>query len=95
MQKIFDDAGRYMGVGVANLINLLNPRYVILTGGVLDAAEHMVKQTIEHAHKYAWHISSFDVIVTKESRRRASMGAALNFINEAFESQESILLRRT
>lgn len=94
MQKIFDDAGRYMGVGVANLINLLNPRYVILTGGVLDASEHMVKQTIEYAHKNAWHISSFDVIITKESRRRASMGAALNFINEAFESQESNLLRR-
>lgn len=94
MQKIFDDAGRYMGVGVANLINLLNPRYVILTGGVLDVSEHMVKQTIEYAHKNAWHISSFDVIITKESRRQASMGAALNFINEAFESQESNLLRR-
>ena len=95
MQKIFDDAGRYMGVGVANLINLLNPRYVILTGGVLDASERMVKQTGEYAQKNAWHISSFDIIISKESRRRASMGAALNFINEAFESQDSILLRRT
>ena len=95
MQKIFDDAGRYMGVGVANLINLLNPRYVILTGEILDASDRMLKQTKEYAKKNAWHISSFDIIVSKESRRRASMGAALHFINEAFESQESILLRRT
>lgn len=94
MQNIFDDAGRYMGVGVANLINLLNPRYVILTGEILDASERMLKQTRAYAKKNAWHISSFDIIVSKESRRRASMGAALNFINEAFESQESILLRR-
>lgn len=94
MQKIFDDAGRYMGVGVANLINLLNPRYVILTGEILDATDRMLKQTREYAKKNAWHISSFDIVVSKESRRRASMGAALNFINEAFESQESSLLRR-
>ena len=94
MQKIFDDAGRYMGVGVANLINLLNPRYVILTGEILDASDRMLKRTKEYAKKNAWHISSFDIIVSKESRRRASMGAALHFINEAFESQESILLRR-
>ena len=94
MQKIFDDAGRYMGVGVANLINLLNPRYVILTGEILDASDRMLKRTKEYAKKNAWHISSFEIIVSKESRRRASMGAALHFINEAFESQESILLRR-
>ena len=94
MQKIFDDAGRYMGIGIANLINLLNPRYVVLTGGVLDISDRMVKQTKEYACKNAWHISSFDIIITKESRRRASMGAALNFINEAFESQESVLLRK-
>ena len=94
VQKIFDDAGRYMGVGVANLINLLNPRYVILTGEILDASDRMLKQTKEFAKKNAWHISSFDIIVSKESRRRASMGAAMHFINAAFENQESILLRR-
>ena len=83
-----------MGVGVANLINLLNPRYVILTGEILNASERMVNQTKEYARKNAWNVSSFDIIVSNESRRRASMGAALNFINEAFESQDSILLRR-
>ena len=94
MQRIFDDAGRYLGVAVANLINILNPRYVVLTGGVLDASERMVAQARHHAAQNAWHISSFDIIITKESRRRASMGAAMRFINEAFESQESVLLRR-
>lgn len=94
MQRIFDDAGRYLGIGIANLINLLNPRYVILTGGVLDASERLLDQARKHASQNAWHISSFDIIITKESRRRASMGAAMRFINEAFESQDSILLRR-
>lgn len=83
-----------MGIGIANLINLLNPRYVILTGGVLDASERLLDQARKHASQNAWHISSFDIIITKESRRRASMGAAMRFINEAFESQDSILLRR-
>lgn len=94
MQQIFDDAGRYLGIGVANLINLLNPKYIVLTGGVLDASDLVVKQAEAYARKNAWHISSCEFVVSRESRRQASMGAALNFINEAFENQESILLRR-
>lgn len=94
MQRIFEEAGRYLGIAVANLVNLLNPRYVILTGGVLEASEHLVTNAREQAASHAWHISTFDIIVTKESRRRASMGAALSFLNEAFESQDSILLKR-
>ncbi len=94
MQQIFDDAGRYLGVGIANLINLLNPSYVILTGGVLDISQRIVAYAKENAEKNAWHTSSFRIVVSKESRRRASIGAALNFINHAFSCQDSILLRR-
>lgn len=94
MRQIFDDAGRYLGIGVANLVNLLNPKHIILTGGVLDASDLVLEQAKENARKHSWHISTFDIEVSRESRRQASMGAALNFINEAFANQESILLRR-
>lgn len=94
MRSIFDDAGRYLGIGVANLINLINPKYIILTGGVLDASDLIVEQTRDYAQTHSWHLSSFELIVSKESCRRASMGAALHIINRAFENQESALLKR-
>ncbi len=94
MQEIFEEAGNYLGVAVANIINLLNPRYVILTGGVLDASDRVLAKTSELAEKKTWHISSFEIIVSRESRRRASTGAALSFINAAFEDPEDGILQR-
>ena len=94
MRKIFDDAGKYLGIGIANVINLLNSKYVVLTGGVLDASDLLVEQAKAHARKNAWHISTFELIISRESRLRASMGAALKYINDAFDNVESCLLRK-
>lgn len=35
--KIIDDACNYIGIGAANLINVLNPQAVILGGGLMEA----------------------------------------------------------
>ncbi len=35
--KIIDDASHYIGIGAANLINVLNPQAVILGGGLMQA----------------------------------------------------------
>ncbi len=37
--RLLEEAGSYLGVGVANLINLLNPDIVIIGGGVAQAGE--------------------------------------------------------
>lgn len=47
--EIFDRAGTYLGVGVANLINLLNPARIIIGGGVSKAGDLLfapVKRTV-------------------------------------------------
>ncbi|OPX85452.1 MAG: Glucokinase [Pelotomaculum sp. PtaB.Bin104] len=36
---IIDQASRYLGIGVANVINLLNPDMVVLGGGVMEIGE--------------------------------------------------------
>ena len=38
-QRLFDEAGTFLGVGIANLANLLSPRVVAVGGGVAAAGE--------------------------------------------------------
>ncbi|MBI4777352.1 ROK family protein [Candidatus Desantisbacteria bacterium] len=42
--QILNRAGEYLGIGVANLVNILNPEAIILGGGVMEAAgRHLLK----------------------------------------------------
>ncbi|HET6382690.1 MAG TPA: ROK family protein [Armatimonadota bacterium] len=38
-KEVMDEVGYYVGVGVANLINMLNPERVVIGGGVAQAGE--------------------------------------------------------
>ncbi|MBN1595910.1 ROK family protein [candidate division FCPU426 bacterium] len=50
---IVSQAGRYLGVGVANVINLLNPQIVIIGGGVSRAGEMLLRHVRAEAKKRA------------------------------------------
>ena len=39
--EIMRDTGRYLGVGIANLVNLFNPEMVVVVGGVTRAERHL------------------------------------------------------
>ena len=53
--KIWRETGEYLGLGVANVVNILNPRRVVLGGGVMEAEDlflDAVRETVsEHAMK--------------------------------------------
>lgn len=40
--KIWEEVGFYLGIGLGNMILMLNPEYLILTGGVSKAARHFL-----------------------------------------------------
>ncbi len=50
--KVLNRAGEYLGIGVANLDNILNPEVIILGGGVMEAAGHrllkIIKNTVQN-----------------------------------------------
>jgi glucokinase len=51
---IVESASEYIGIAVANLVNLLNPEVVVLGGGVLEAlADEMMSVIVETASDYA------------------------------------------
>lgn len=54
VEKVIEEAAEYAGIGVANIINLLNPEVVVLGGGVIEALQDemmpvIVKSAKEHA----------------------------------------------
>ena len=54
-KQIFRRAGNYLGIGIANLLNILNPEKVILGGGVLRSAPSVfLSEMRKSCRKNAW-----------------------------------------
>jgi glucokinase len=51
VREIMDDACHYIGIGAANLINVLNPQAVILGGGLIEA---LGSKMLPRIRKSAW-----------------------------------------
>src|SRR5688572_2469926 len=47
VKKVVDDAARYTGVAVANLMNILNPEVIVLGGGIIEALEDQMMPIIQ------------------------------------------------
>lgn len=41
-QRVADDTARYLGIGIANLLNIFNPDTVVILGGVVHAGEALL-----------------------------------------------------
>lgn len=51
VEKVVAEAAEYAGIGVANLINILNPEIVVVGGGVIEALENEVMPSLLKAVK--------------------------------------------
>ena len=63
---IFAKAGYYLGIGIANLVNIFNPEMIILGGGVLKAKEYFLDRTKEEFKKRALKAPA-DIVKIKEA----------------------------
>ena len=54
VDKVIEGAAEYIGIGIANLVNILSPEVVVLGGGVIEAlADEMMSVIVETAQDYA------------------------------------------
>lgn len=53
-RELLKNAGRYLGIGIANMINLMSPDAIILAGGLIGAWEIYAKEAIREASKRAF-----------------------------------------
>ena len=53
-RKALEETGRYLGVAVANIANVLNPEIVLLSGGLAGAADILIPVIREEASSRAF-----------------------------------------
>jgi glucokinase len=52
-RELLKNAGRYLGIGIANMINIMSPEAVILAGGLIGAWDIYVNEAVKEASKRA------------------------------------------
>jgi glucokinase-like ROK family protein len=88
-REIFSRMGGYLGIGVSNLISLLNPERVILGGRVSRASEFFLPAFEATVEKRAWHASTRDICIST-LERAAVLGAAALVFQEVFSTGQIV-----
>jgi len=76
---MIERTGRYIGTGVASVINLLNIERIVLGGGVMDAGQLILNPIINEAKRRAF-LSCFEatqIVAAKLGLDAVTIGAAL------------------
>jgi glucokinase len=77
-REILREAGRYLGVGLANVINVMSPEAIILTGGLVGAWTIYVQEAIREASRRAYKdlFDSVKIIPSSLADNAGIVGAA-------------------
>ncbi len=78
--KVIEQAAEYIGIGVANLINVLGPEVVVLGGGVMEAlADEMTATILKTAKDHAMPgtMKNVEIVVSKLGDNAGITGAAV------------------
>ena len=86
--RIFDQAGRVLGMGIANLINVFNPRLIIISGEGVRAGELLFGPMREavRRHAFADLAEDTEIIVQEWGDDAWARGAASLVLQEIFKS---------
>ncbi len=84
-QRIFNRAGKYIGIGIASLVNLFNPEIVIVGGGVAQVGDMLMEPIRQTVRQRALTASTRNLRLSTAllGRRSASMGAVVQAITVA------------
>ena len=70
----YRQAGYYLGIGIANLLNILNPEQVVIGGGVLKSAHTVFwRSMVQSAKQHAWP-EAFRAVKIVHSQLKGNVG---------------------
>lgn len=73
-KAIFNEIGYYLGIGLANLINILDPGFIVMTGGLSKGKNLLLKPAMKVVKKYA--LFKTKIVISKLREDAAILGAA-------------------
>ncbi len=53
VREVIEEGGHFLGLGLANVVNFLNPTRIILGGGVIEAVDAFFEAAVRETRKYA------------------------------------------
>lgn len=88
IRNVVEDAGRSLGRGIANLVNLFAPRLVIISGEGVDISTALVDSatTTVAEHVFPGLEGSFDIVTEPLPESAWARGAASLVLSEIFET---------
>mgnify|MGYP000996439322 CR=1 FL=1 len=95
--EAFGRAGFYLGIGVANLLNILNPEKIILGGGVLRSAPAVFWETFRKTcRRRSWKQAhqNVQIVQTKLGKKVGNLGALALVFEECGNGKRKIFRHR-
>lgn len=89
--EVFRQMGVYLGIGLASLVNLLNPEIIVIGGGVSDGWELFQKHMHQQVMERAFPVAAGRVKITRAER--GDDAGLLGAARLAFTANESLLDR--
>ncbi len=84
---VLKEVGRYLGIGIANLINLFDPELVIIGGDVMSCSDYIMPKATELLERLVIMVGDKkmpQIVVEKEMEGRSLIGAADMVLKELF-----------
>jgi N-acetylglucosamine repressor len=87
--EILSEAGRYLGIGLTNIIHMLNPKKIIIGGGVANANGYVLESVKETIQKRCLTQSAkqTEILLSKLGADATAIGAVTLILQELFSTQ--------
>ncbi len=87
-QNLLADAGRWLGIGISILINVLNPQLVIVGGEGVQAGKWRLDPMREAIHKHVFNglADDLEIVIEPSGNETWARGAASLVLGELFKS---------
>lgn len=81
-REVFSRMGSYFGIGIANLINFINPELVVLGGDMVRYTDLYLDKTMTVIKKNVWNASHIQIELSSLGSNGAAVGAALGLLRQ-------------
>ncbi|WP_246120330.1 ROK family transcriptional regulator [Cohnella terricola] len=80
VEEMFRQAASYLGIGLANMINMFHPEMVVLGGALMNSFDRFYETAIEIARKNIYYYPQYEPVFTKGELREDAVATGAAFM---------------